>query len=74
MAYEKGSCSVAEQVSACVITLPCHAGVSAKEAERTLQFLKGNEGTGFAHSRCIAKRWTACSLFSECPLTVIWVY
>ena len=46
VAYEKGSCPVAEQVSACVITLPCHAGMTAKEAERTLQFLKAMKEQG----------------------------
>jgi perosamine synthetase len=38
--YQKGSCPVAEEVSRSIITLPCHAGVTPKEAERTLRFLK----------------------------------
>lgn len=39
VAYEKGSCPAAEAVSRRIITLPCHAGVTDKEAERALEFL-----------------------------------
>jgi perosamine synthetase len=38
--YQKGSCPVAEEVSRHIVTLPCHAGVTPTEAERTLRFLK----------------------------------
>jgi perosamine synthetase len=38
--YQKGSCPVAEGVSQNIVTLPCHAGVTPREAERTLRFLK----------------------------------
>lgn len=44
--YEKGSCVEAEQVSRQVITLPCHAGVTAATAARTLQFLQGAKERG----------------------------
>jgi len=36
---------VAEEVSRHVVTLPCHAAVTAKEAERTLEFPQTNEKT-----------------------------
>jgi perosamine synthetase len=38
--YQGGSCPVAEDVSRHIVTLPCHAGVTPREAERTLNFLK----------------------------------
>src|SRR6267143_487896 len=44
--YQKGSCPVAEEVSRHVVTLPCHAAVTAKEAERTLGFLKRMKDRG----------------------------
>jgi len=37
--YQKGSCPLAESVSQHIVTLPCHAGVTPREAERTLRFL-----------------------------------
>jgi hypothetical protein len=37
--YEKGSCPVAEAVARRVVSLPCHAGVTEGEADRTLAFL-----------------------------------
>jgi|SRR5579875_71805 len=37
--YQKASCPVAEAVSERIVTLPCHAGVSDKEADRILAFL-----------------------------------
>lgn len=37
--YTKGTCPIAEKVSKQIITLPCHAGVTQKEAQRTLAFL-----------------------------------
>jgi perosamine synthetase len=38
--YQAGSCPVAERVAKQIITLPCHAGVTKREAERTLGFLR----------------------------------
>jgi perosamine synthetase len=38
--YQRGSCPVAEDVSRHIVTLPCHAGVTPREAERALSFLK----------------------------------
>jgi perosamine synthetase len=38
--YQKGGCPVAEEVSQHIVTLPCHAGVTPREAARTLRFLK----------------------------------
>jgi perosamine synthetase len=38
--YQRGSCPVAEEVSAHIVTLPCHAGVTSREVERTLSFLE----------------------------------
>lgn len=38
--YRKGACPVAEEISAHIVTLPCHAGVTPREAERTLMFLR----------------------------------
>jgi len=37
--YAKGACPVAEAVSQRVVTLPCHSGVTHREANRTLGFL-----------------------------------
>ena len=37
--YEKGCCPTAEAVARRVVTLPCHAGVTQGEMERTLTFL-----------------------------------
>ena len=37
--YRKGDCPLAETVSERVVTLPCHAGVTQQEANRTLSFL-----------------------------------
>jgi hypothetical protein len=39
VAYAKGSCPMAEAVSKRIVTLPCHSGISEREAERTLEFL-----------------------------------
>jgi perosamine synthetase len=40
LGYQKGSCPAAEEVARNIVTLPCHAGVSTREVERTLEFLK----------------------------------
>lgn len=46
VAYTKGMCPVAERVSTQIVTLPCHAGVTPKEAERTLGFLAKMQARG----------------------------
>ena len=52
--YQKGSCPVAEEVSRHVVTLPCHAAVTAKEAERTLGFLKRMKDRGLLSMAALA--------------------
>jgi perosamine synthetase len=49
--YQKGGCPVAEEVSRHIVTLPCHAGVTPREAERTLRFLKQMKERGLV---CVA--------------------
>ena len=44
--YEKGSCPVAEDVARRVVSLPCHAGVTEGEADRTLAFLAEMKTSG----------------------------
>jgi dTDP-4-amino-4,6-dideoxygalactose transaminase len=58
VAYEKGSCPAAETVSTQVVTLPCHAGVTGKEADRTLAFLSRMKQAGILDfvSAAVAKQ------------------
>jgi dTDP-4-amino-4,6-dideoxygalactose transaminase len=56
VAYTKGSCPIAERVSKQIITLPCHAGVTQKEAERTIAFLAKVQKRGMLSEAQVSER------------------
>jgi len=53
--YQQGSCPVGEEVSAHIVTLPCHAGVTPRGAERTLRFLRQMKERGLLLQAASAK-------------------
>jgi len=53
--YQKGSCPIAEAVAGQVITLPCHAGVTTKEVDRTLRFLSQMKERGLLRQAGFAR-------------------